>query len=307
MLVAFLASGCGQYALLQARKAWKDANQLYRAQDYQQASAKYEEVIASVPDGLPDELKAAYFFLGNSYDNMYRPARRGEADNDALLTKAVANYKLAAETITEPQMRQLSLQYLVAAYGADKLNDPAQAEPVLLKMIEMEPKEPTNYFVLGKLYEDVGSYDQAEAMYLKAREVRPNDSAVYMQLARFYNDQGNFEKTMEALHQRATMEPSNPEAHYFIANYYWDKVFRDFRLRDEDKRQYIAKGLDAVDKAIALNNEYIEAITYRGLLLRLEANLERNRPRQEALIKEAEALQAKAKELQQKKIAGVSD
>ncbi len=307
MLVAFLASGCGQYALLQARKAWKDANQLYRAQDYQRASAKYEEIITSLPDGLPDELKAAYFFLGNSYDNMYRPARRGEADNDALLTKAVANYKLAAETITEPQMRQLSLQYLVAAYGADKLNDPAQAEPVLLKMIEMEPNEPTNYFVLGKLYEDVGSYDQAEAMYLKAREVRPNDSAVYMQLARFYNDQGNFEKTMEALHQRATMEPSNPEAHYFIANYYWDKVFRDFRLRDEDKREYIAKGLDAVDKAIALNDEYIEAITYRGLLLRLEANLERNRPRQEALIKEAEALQGKAKELQQKKIAGVSD
>ena len=307
MLVAFLASGCGQYALLQARKAWKDANQLYRAQDYERAAAKYEEVIASLPDGLPDELKAAYFFLGNSYDNLYRPARRGEADNDTLLTKAVANYKLAAETITEPQMRQLSLQYLVAAYGADKLNDPAQAEPVLLKMIDMEPGEPTNYFVLGKLYEDVGSYDQAEAMYLKAREVRPKDSAVYMQLARFYNDQGNFEKTMEALHQRATMEPSNPEAHYFIANYYWDKVFRDFRLRDEDKREYIAKGLDAVDKAIALNDEYIEAITYRGLLLRLEANLERNRPRQEALIKEAEALQTKAKELQQKKIAGVSD
>ena len=307
MLVAFLASGCGQYALLQARKAWKDANQLYRAQDYERAAAKYEEVIASLPDGLPDELKAAYFFLGNSYDNLYRPARRGEADNDTLLTKAVANYKLAAETITEPQMRQLSLQYLVATYGADKLNDPAQAEPVLLKMIEMEPDEPTNYFVLGKLYEDVGSYDQAEAMYLKAREVRPNDSAVYMQLARFYNDQGDFEKTMEALHQRATMEPSNPEAHYFVANYYWDKVFRDFRLRDEDKREYIAKGLDAVDKAIALNDEYIEAITYRGLLLRLEANLERNRPRQEALIKEAEALQTKAKELQQKKIAGVSD
>ena len=54
MLVAFLASGCGQYALLQARKAWKDANQLYRAQDYQRASAKYEEVIASLPDGLPE-------------------------------------------------------------------------------------------------------------------------------------------------------------------------------------------------------------------------------------------------------------
>ena len=105
LLVAFLASGCGQYALLQARKAWKDANQLYRAQDYQRASAKYEEIITSLPDGLPDELKAAYFFLGNSYDNLYKPSRKGEPENDGYLTKAIEYYTKASEKEQDPTLR----------------------------------------------------------------------------------------------------------------------------------------------------------------------------------------------------------
>jgi len=42
-------------------------------------------------------LTAAYFYLANSYDQLYKPARAGEAENDALLQKAVQNYQLAAE------------------------------------------------------------------------------------------------------------------------------------------------------------------------------------------------------------------
>jgi hypothetical protein len=50
-------------------------------------------VIAAEPntEAAPDFL-AAYFFLGNSYDNMWKPARKGEPENDALMTKAIENY-----------------------------------------------------------------------------------------------------------------------------------------------------------------------------------------------------------------------
>ena len=76
--------------------------------------------------------------------------------------------------------------------------------------------------------------------------------------------------------------------------------------REAEKRDYISKGLDAVDKAIQLNPNYIEAITYRGLLLRLEANLEKSPERQKALLREAEELQQRARDLQKKRTAGVS-
>ena len=65
-----------------------------------------------------------------------------------------------------------------------------------------------------------------------------------MQLAGFYNRQGRFDKTIEALEARAAAEPNNPEAYYTIATYLWDKTFRDFRLKDAEKRAYLEKGVD---------------------------------------------------------------
>ena len=45
---------------------------------------------------------------------------------------------------------------------------------------------------------------------------------------------------------------------------------------------------------------------YKGLLLRLQANLEKDPSKQQSLIKEAEALSAKASDLRKQKAAGVS-
>ena len=43
-----------------------------------------------------------------------------------------------------------------------------------------------------------------------------------------------------------------------------------------------------MDKAIKLKPDYIEALTYKDLLLRVQANLEKNPARQQALLKEAD-------------------
>ncbi|MGC4086084.1 MAG: tetratricopeptide repeat protein [Vicinamibacterales bacterium] len=204
----------------------------------------------------------------------------------------------------EKKLAKLSLEYLVAAYGADKLNDPAQAEPVLIKMIEMEPAEPSNYAVLAKIYEDAGLYDDAEKVLNMSKAAKPKDAAVYLQLAGFYNRQGRFDKTIEALNQRAEIEPNNPEAFQTIAGYYWDETRGDSMLTEEQKREYISKGLEAVDKAISLKSDYVEAITFRGLLLRLQANVEKDPAKQQALLKEATALSEKANELRKKATGG---
>jgi tetratricopeptide (TPR) repeat protein len=297
-----LLAGCSQVGSLKAKMAFKDANGLYQAQDYRKAAAKYEEALSQDPN-----LTAAYFFLGNSYDNLYKPSRKGEADNDALLTKAINNYKKAAEKEQDPKIKKLALEYLVAAYGPDKMNDPSQSEPMVKRMIELDPKDPANYFVLSKIYEDTGNYEQAEQTLIQARDAKPNDPAVYMQLAGYYNRQGEFEKTIEALQARAQREPNNPEAYYTIATYYWDKAYRDFRLPDAEKKQYVQSGVDAVDKAISLKSDYMEALVYKNLLLRLQANLEKDRDKQQALLKEADKLRDQAQELRKKKAAGTGD
>jgi tetratricopeptide (TPR) repeat protein len=296
--------GCGQYsyAKLKGKKLFRDANMLYTQQDYKRAAQAYEETLQSDPD-----LVTAYFFLGNSYDNMYRPTHAGEKENDAYLQKAIENYKISAERDTDPKMKKLALEYLVNAYGADKLNDPSQQEPIVKQMIAMEPNEPTNYFALAKIYEDSGMYDEAEQALLKARELRPNEPTVYTTLAGYYNRQGEFEKTIDALEERARREPENPEAFHTIGTYYWDKAFRDFRLTDPQKKDYVLKGIEAEDKAIRLKSDYMEALTYKNLLLRVQANLEKDPKVQKQLLNEADKLRDRALELQKKKTAGVGN
>src|SRR5688500_16319863 len=180
--LAIAVSGCGQIGALKAQMAFKEANKEYARQNYKGAAEKYEEAIAANP-----ELGEAFFYLGNSYDNQYRPARRGDAANDQLMEKAITNYKIAAERSTNPVVKQRALQFLVSAYGAEKLNDPSQQEPILRQMIEMDPSDPGNYFVLANVYEQNGNYEEAEKLLVKAREVKPSDASVYTTLAGFYN------------------------------------------------------------------------------------------------------------------------
>jgi tetratricopeptide (TPR) repeat protein len=292
-------AGCAQVGQVRAMKAFKDGNKLYAASDWKAAAAKYEEAIQMDPSNY-----TIYFYLANSYDNMYRPARKGEPANDALLQKAIENYKLAGEKIEDPKLRTLSLEYLVATYGPEKLNDPTLAEPVVKDMIKLSPSEPTNYFALGKIYEDSGEYELAEQTYLQAKAAKPNDPEVYTRIAAYYNRQGDFNKLIEYLNEAIKLQPNDPTAYYTIATYYWDKSFRDFRLNEKDKKQYVTDGLTAVDKAIAIKPDYMEAITYRGLLLRVQALLEKDPKEQQRLLKEADTLRDKADQLRKAKAAG---
>ena len=297
-------AGCGYMNQVRAMKAFKDGNKAYAASDWRVAVNKYEEAAQlTAGDATCEWCPAIYFYLGNSYDNMYRPARKGEPANDALMQKAVDNYKLASEKLTEETQpkRSLALDFLVAAYGPDKLADPTQAEPVVQRMIQLAPNEPTNYFQLAKIYEDSGEYQLAEETYLKGRDAKPNDPAVYLTVAGYYNRQGDFDRLIENIRKNIELEPNNPEAHYRLATYSWDKASRDFRLSDKEKAQIIADGLASVDKALSIKPDYVEAMTYKGLLLRTQALIEKDPKKQQDLIREGTALSEKANAMRKAK------
>lgn len=295
------AAGCGRYSIsaLKAQKAYKEANELYKGSDWKEAAAKYEYVLQQDPSRTE-----VYFFLANSYDNAYKPARKGEAENDAYMQKALEYYRKAAEQDKSPEMKKLAMQYLVAAYGPDKLDDPTQAEPIVQQMIQLDPKEPGNYFALARIYEDAGRYEEAEQALLKARDANPNDVTVYTQMSGFYNRQGDFEKTMESLHKAADIKPDDPQGHQLVATYYWEKAQKDHTLAPAKKKEFITKGLEATDRALQLNPDYIEALTYKNILLRMAGNLETDMAKRKALYDQADQLRNRAMDLGKKKTAG---
>src|SRR5699024_2495387 len=111
-------------------------NTEYQRGEWQSAIREYTRAVELNP-----EFGYAYFFLGNSYDNLFKPTKRGEPENDAYLDKAIANYKLAIQNLkgndepSAPKILKLSYQYLIAAYGSDKLNDIEKAVPVAQDLI----------------------------------------------------------------------------------------------------------------------------------------------------------------------------
>jgi tetratricopeptide (TPR) repeat protein len=292
--LSLAVTGCGKYSwgALTAQKNYKDANALYQASDWKGAAAKYEQALASDPSRTE-----IYFYLGNSYDNMFKASHMGEAENDSYIQKAIANYEKSAEKDPKPEMRKLALQYLVAAYGPEKLNAPERAEPIVQKMIQIEPNEPTNYFALSKIYEDGGRYDDAEQALMKAKEAKPNEPLVYTTLSGFYNRQGDFPKTIDALQKAAELEPKNPQGYQLLATYYWEKSYKDHRLSPAQRKEYIEKGLESTDKALALNPDYADALLYKNILLRMQGNEETDMVKRAALFKEADDLKARAIEL----------
>jgi tetratricopeptide (TPR) repeat protein len=292
--------GCSLFDELSAIRTFKDANTFYGRGDFEAAVEEYGKVL-EILDANPDGnelLTAAYFYIANSHDQLYSPARRGEPDNQRNLEEAIHYYELASERIPDPDLRKLSMQYLVAAFGADKANDPAGAEPVLREMIQIDPVNPDNYFALARLYEDAGLFEDAESVMLEVRNIREDDPIVYLQLAGFYNRAGDFEQTIDALEQRAAIEPDNPEAYYTISTYYWEKSFRDFRITQDQKRDYILAGLEASDRALDLNERYVDALVYKNILLRMQANMTEDLDEQKELIGQADELRDLAQRLQ---------
>ena len=292
VMVSLPLASCQFIDQLQAIRTFKDANIAYQRSDYPHAVELYTEVLDNDPS-----LTVAHFYLANSYDQQYRPSLRGERENDEMLDMAIDHYITSVDTEANVELRKLSMQYLVAAFGPDKANAPAKSEPVLQMMIESDPSNPDNYFVLSKLYEDSGLFEEAEEVLTRVQDLRADDPIVHMRIAGFYDRNEEFERTIEALGRRAALEPDNPEAYYTIGNFYWQKAFRDFQISDEEEMEYVMLGLEQLDLALNLNADYAEALTYKNILLRMQGNLTDDLDEREALIEEADVLRERAEEL----------
>jgi hypothetical protein len=97
-----------------------------------------------------------------------------------------------------------------------------------------------------------------------------------------------------AYERRVQDEPSNPELFFEIAARYWDAAYRDKTLAVSQKREFIVRGLVSVDRALTLKPDYREALICKNLLLRLQATVETDPDRQQALIRQADELREKA-------------
>jgi TonB family protein len=97
--------------------------------------------------------------------------------------------------------------------------------------------------------------------------------------------------------QRPARDPISADAHHRAAVEYWDKARRETTSTAE-KRQLILSGIAAEDRALALRPDFIAALTYKNILLRMQAILTDDVQEMNDLMQQADALRSRAIALQ---------
>jgi tetratricopeptide (TPR) repeat protein len=283
------------------RQAFARANVLYAQGRYPEAAAAYEAVLAA--EGA---LAEAHFFLANAYDNQVPPGQPRAAQADRLLDAARAHYEAAATLLTGPDQHTLrirALQYLTALHGVDKLNRPSDAEPVARRLIGLlDPADPAGYLALAKVYEGTGRLEDAARILGEAQAALPGSVGLWQESAFFHNRTGRFDDAIAALEHVAALEPRSARAAYQIAVLCEEKVRKDVALAPDAAQRYLRQAHDALDRALQLQPDYFEALTYRNLVLRQQARLEADPQRRAALIAEADRVQGQAIDLRARQV-----
>jgi len=152
------------------------------------------------------------------------------------------------------------------------------------------------YFQLAELQIARGAGHDAAVTLAVIRQSSVDDIAVLTRVAQTYNRMGRFDDTVAVLQQVAALDSSNPQTQHLLATFYWEKAYKDAALTPEQRLAYIHSGIAATDKALSLNPDYVDALTYKSILLRMQANLDA--ANRDALLARADQLRNRAMELQ---------
>ena len=132
-------------------------------------------------------------------------------------------------------------------------------------------------------------------MLICGKDAKPTDPAGYMQLAGYYNRQGEFDKTIEALEQRADLEPNNPEALLHDRDVLLGQRPAQRGAEGTPRRWTTSRRGSRPSTRPADQAGLHRSAGLQGPAAPPQANLETNPARQQALIKEADALATRRK------------
>jgi tetratricopeptide (TPR) repeat protein len=157
-------------------------------------------------------------------------------------------------------------------------------------------------FIPGAQSEDNQRYaDMAIATFENVLKRDPNNVTAIGGLASIFQNTNQFQKAREFYLKNAELEPTNPVPFYAVGSVDWIMVFnKNNPPPEEEQKQLIEEGLANLDKALAINPDYEDAMTYKNLLYREKARLATEEAEKTQLIAQADEWFNKALETRKK-------
>ena len=209
----------------------KDGNQFYVAKKYDKAIEQYQKIL----DKNPNHWEANYL-TATAYLAMYHPGSEHPKD------KEYAEKGLAAFEKT-----------------------------LSLEAPDNEAREKAEKYYLAFL-DSTGNTDKAIA-YLEAQLAkRPGEVPLINQIASLYQKKGDFTKALEYFEKRANLNPNDKEAWYTLGVNCWARSYHGGAMvSQEEREQVVDQGIKALDKALAIDPNYFDALSYINLIYREKA------------------------------------
>jgi tetratricopeptide (TPR) repeat protein len=286
LAVLVTATSCEKLKVsnLQANYHFKRANSLFKEGKYRNAVAEYELALKYKPD-----LVQAYRYIGESYKQLYKPGVES-ALNKELEKKAIEALSKALEI--EPNNKDIILS-LGDMY--DKLRNFKEAEKLYLRILELDPQNMDNFYVVAEFYsryagEVPDAAKKAETMYLRRIEADPENPMGYAYAANYYehlpvSEQNleqsieNFDKANMFWEKRIALDPENPQAWLAKGVNRWSRAYRFQGAPAEERKGIAYDALKAIEKARDLDPNYPEpyswlSVLYKSVLAKLEPEKE---------------------------------
>lgn len=209
-------------------------------------------------------------------------------------TKIYKNIGLAYMGMYQPGSKHpKDLEY--AQKAIDYLKKYVQAYP--------DDKKAPEYLVT--MYLNSGRVDDALAFFEAYSQQHPQDAKAKETMANLYFQKADFGNGVRMMEEAMKITGPKKETYETIGAQAWDKAHNYPDLTDEQRQQVITQGIDAENKALAIDAEYPEALAFINLLYREQAKLEQKTDPQKAAddIAKADEYRNKAIEINKKKAA----
>ncbi len=282
LVFAFTACQDISYSKLAANHHFGKANHHFRESQYRKAITEYEATLKFNP-----KMIQAFRFLGESYKQLYKPGVDTPL-NKELEAKALEALNKAHEI--EPNNKDI-IYSLGDMY--DKLRNFEEAEKLYLRIIELEPEDMSNYYVVAEFYKRYSSDNKdiakkAESMYLRRIETDPDNPQGYAYMATYLQEASggpeellkSYERAAEFWKKRIALQPDSAEAWLALGVNQWSRSFRFQFLTPQERMRQAQDALVSIQKAIDLDPQYPEPYAWMGPLYK--AVLAKLEPEKEA-------------------------
>ena len=159
---------------------------------------------------------------------------------------------------------------------------------------------------LINLYLNANRTTEAINFFLDYLKTHPADVDAVRSVATLFAKKGDFNESLNWYEKITLLDSKNPEAFYIYGVVCWEKVAKNPPADLNERLAIIEKGRAALNRAMQMRPDYLEAIAYQNLLYRQQALIETDPMKQQEMIKKADELRNQAMEINRKRKAAAA-